>query len=181
MNATPDPQTVREIARTAVGYVIRDHLVQAAMAEHGISADNVYAWSEVYDAVLDTIAAGAQEPDSQQPAAPVSGEQQDGALAAVRRFAHAWDYGNDVVDEDRYAPVSTLSIGEHAGGTARMTPPQLLAVLAERDALASRVTELTAEREHDLREVQSLLFGNYGPLRAGIESLFDRRIAELEA
>jgi len=58
----PNQQTVREIARTAVSYVIRDNLVQAAMAEHGISADNVYAWSEIYDAVLDTIAASVQEP-----------------------------------------------------------------------------------------------------------------------
>jgi len=66
----PNQQTVREIARTAVSYVIRDNLVQAAMAEHGISADNVYAWSEIYDAVLDTIAGGVQ-----QPAEATGGEQ----------------------------------------------------------------------------------------------------------
>jgi len=62
----PNQQTVREISRTAVSYVIRDNLVQAAMAEHGISADNVYAWSEIYDAVLGTIAVGVQAADEQQ-------------------------------------------------------------------------------------------------------------------
>jgi hypothetical protein len=53
---TPDPQTVREITATAISYVIRDHLVQAAMAEHGVDTANVYAWSEIYDAVLDALA-----------------------------------------------------------------------------------------------------------------------------
>lgn len=90
---TPDPQTVREIARTAVRLiaedVARERLVHTAMAEHGISTANVYAWSETYDSVLDELATVLKpltQPD----------EQQQGVVRQLRAaFAAGWHAHDD--------------------------------------------------------------------------------------
>lgn len=84
MSNEPDPQTVHEIAQTAglliVESVARDHIVHKAMAQHGVSHDNVYAWSEIYDRVLDEIGAALKpltQPDEQQQ------DERDGDVRAV--------------------------------------------------------------------------------------------------
>lgn len=120
----PDPETVREIAHTAglliVETVARDHIVHAAMAQHGIGHDNVYAWSETYDRVLDELAAVLKpltQPKEQQPAEATGGEQAqsggpDDSFAMVaegapagpaRTVAEYWrDYAAAVSDGGRF-------------------------------------------------------------------------------
>jgi len=116
----PDPKTVREIARTAVSYVIRDNLVQAAMAEHGISADNVYAWSEIYDVVLDTIAAGVQ-----QPAEATGGEQlpwprtQRMPLAVVGSRPQPWHHQAIAEYDEVRGETTQANTSIYGGYTAR--------------------------------------------------------------
>lgn len=169
----PNQQTVREIARTAVSYVIRDNLVQAAMVKHGVSADNVYAWSEIYDAVLDTIAAGVQ-----QPAEATGGERVQDDLRAV--------VGER--DDFRAQLRTELAISAELRRRNDELAMERCHAEAERDALAAQVAELEGEREADTRAV-ALWSGHMTACRiaeaanAGraLEDRFADRIAVLEA
>jgi hypothetical protein len=74
-----------------------------------------------------------------QPADPVSGEQRDGAADGVRAFL---PYFREDPDDTVIEAIDT---------TKPLTVGMLRAVLAERDALATRVAELESEREADVR------------------------------
>lgn len=103
MTAIPDPKTVREIAQTAgrliVESLVGDHIVHKAMAQHFIGHDNVYAWSETYDRVLDELAA-VLKPLTW----PAEQPQDDGDVRAVRGLTQAasrmlgtWAEANEAV------------------------------------------------------------------------------------
>ena len=157
--SAPDPKTVREIARTAglliVETVARKHIVHRAMAQHGIGHDNVYAWSEIYDRVLDELAAVLKpltQPDEQQPAEATGGEQvQDGAdeltLTAIRRRAlTASTYAEwHQVGRDVEMLIGLLNAATARAESATVLPERWRALIAERDAAVGRAEEAEAE------------------------------------
>jgi hypothetical protein len=107
----PDPQLVREIVRSAIGYVTRDsvrcRLVQAAIAEHGVDEHNLPTWSAYYDAAIaaldDTRATGVW-PDEEAQNGPDVDPAYHTWLTRQLRHAHAtgWlDHGEAVIQAVR--------------------------------------------------------------------------------
>lgn len=148
---TPDPKIVRELAtehildcgRNAddIGAYVMGHFGTDALTKH-----EYHAYCSAIRSAIRTAVVDLSWPGEQQPADPVSGQQQDGALEAVRRFADAWRESNardraHLPSEDgrRYFGDAWFQI---SGTDAKLTEPQLRAVLVERDALAERVAEL---------------------------------------
>lgn len=77
MTGQPDPQLVREIARTAIRYITgdmtRSRLAQCAIAEHGVDEHDIRTWSACYEAVIEAIEAATVTvswPDEQAQADP---------------------------------------------------------------------------------------------------------------
>jgi hypothetical protein len=173
--STPDPKTVRKIAREAVrrggsdsgygfiGSVISDH---AAMDEMLASGDRA-AFGRLHAAVraeLKGATITVEWPDEQQPADVVTAEQQqDGAAEELRTFLAALPPRIDIVADWTRGGVRNV-----------LTAEALRAVLAERTALAARVAKLTVERTEDARTVDAVA-------AAEDDELLDRAISNLIA
>ena len=174
---TPDPQTVREIARDCTADYLDDARDIAAhvMGHFGMGVPgNVYAWS---DAVrTDLSAAVVSWPDEQQPAEvdPAITEAYDALELLTRELAEVAKQRTAYREEVmrlrarlREQQPAEATGGEQAQGGAAgriqalmdiyyskdINPADLRAVLAERATLAARVAELEGEREADTRAV----------------------------
>jgi len=159
--SAPDPQTVREIARKLLTeFMDRYPMVDAffvggrvleACGDPELWQTDPQAYRDWCDAVVaDVRLAVPSWPDEQQPADPVSGEQQDGAAEAVRRiYERRVEHGYKTADYDDDDIVAVLDNREAWRNLARSRG-------VERDALAARVAELEAELA-PLREWQAAL------------------------
>jgi hypothetical protein len=158
---TPDPKTVREIARDCAADYLADATDIAAhvMGHFGIGVPgNVYAWTDAVRADLHAVV--VSWPDEQQPAEATGGEQaRDGAVEApcvcgdpdcmpYWRPVHQKMNGMRLRSDRLAADFTNAMIEEICEERTRAEQAE-----AERDALAARVVELESEREADARVV----------------------------